>query len=131
MCSLTVSRGQLAVKKLAGRPRASLVPFLAPEIFSGERPAKSCDAYSFGLLMWELYTGSTAFASFAQTPTKLVQTVIGDGLRPEFPPEAPGWYVSLACRCWSANPKLRPPFKRIIAALTEGGGDPKGVAAST
>lgn len=57
MCSITISKGQLLVRKLANRPRTGLVPFLAPEIFRGERPTKACDVYSFGLLMWELYTG--------------------------------------------------------------------------
>lgn len=212
MCSITISKGQLLIRKLANRPRAALVPFLAPEIFRGERPTKACDAYSFGLLMWvmlglaqsmskwcccahagvclaqsggmegalgpaasmhaqqglllvkahchvthpstpnqptnqplalalllyccvprrwELYTGSVVFSNFASTPTKLVQTVISDGLRPQFPDTAPAWYVALATRCWQPNPKQRPSFRKIIAALLDAGrkkGDPGGAA---
>lgn len=40
MCTITISKGQLLVRKLMARPRTGLVPFLAPEIFRGERPTK-------------------------------------------------------------------------------------------
>ena len=34
-----------------------------------------------------------------------------------WPEDAPLWYVGLAESCWSVNPKQRPSFRRLIAAL--------------
>ncbi len=57
LCTLTQSRGQVSVHKVAGRSRPSLLPYLAPEVLLGHRPRRSADVYAFGILMWELYTG--------------------------------------------------------------------------
>ena len=34
-----------------------------------------------------------------------------------WPDDAPLWYLGLAESCWSVNPKQRPSFRRLIAAL--------------
>ena len=57
LCTLTQSRGQVSVHKVAGRSRPSLLPYLAPEVLLGHRPRRSADVYAFGILMWELFTG--------------------------------------------------------------------------
>jgi hypothetical protein len=59
------------VRKMIGRPRPQDGPYLAPEVFRGEPFSRPTDVYAFGLLMWELYTGQPAFASFANTPLKV------------------------------------------------------------
>jgi len=58
-----------------------------------------------------------AFNDLITGSTKVLQTIIGDGVRPQFPPGAPTWYVTLASRCWSGTPKNRPSFRRIVAQL--------------
>jgi serine/threonine protein kinase len=58
LCTLSPAKGtQIIVQKVAGRPRPSLLTYLAPELLQGNPPRRSADAYSFGLLMWELCTG--------------------------------------------------------------------------
>lgn len=108
---------QVTVKKLVGRPRPNGVFYLAPEVFRGEGLSRGSDIYAFGLLMWELYTGQVAFSSFANAPSKTIHTMIQDGVRPLFPESAPGWYSSLAARCWHPVAKNRPSFRKILAAL--------------
>ncbi len=68
---------------------------------------------------WEIYTGGVAFSNLTGTPIKLLQTVIADGVRPPWPEGVPGWYMSLASRCWASNPKQRPSFRRIVDKLQE------------
>ncbi len=68
--------------------------------------------------MWELYTGQVAYADVVAGSAKVLGTVIGDGVRPEFPQGAPSWYITLADSCWSSTPKTRPTFERIIALLS-------------
>lgn len=59
-----------------------------------------------------------AFNDLVTSNTKVLQTIIGDGVRPQFPDSTPLWYVSLASRCWAGAPKSRPSFRRIVQALS-------------
>src|ERR1051325_8858676 len=34
-----------------------IIPYVAPEIFQGQKYTKASDMYSFGMIMWELMTG--------------------------------------------------------------------------
>lgn len=58
-----------------------------------------------------------AFQSFFNAPAKVLQSIICDGIRPEFPAHTPGWYKALASNCWHAAAKQRPSFRRIILQL--------------
>jgi hypothetical protein len=58
-----------------------------------------------------------AFNDLVTGSAKVLQTIIGDGVRPQFPDNAPSWYVTLASRCWSGTTKSRPSFRRIVAQL--------------
>ncbi|KXZ50296.1 hypothetical protein GPECTOR_17g935 [Gonium pectorale] len=113
------SKGAQTVRKLLQRNRSAVLPFMPPEVHRGERFSRSADVYMFGILMWELYTGGVAFSNLAGTPIKLLQTVIGDGVRPPWPEGTPVWYQSLAARCWAGNAKQRPSFRRIVDKLAE------------
>lgn len=58
-----------------------------------------------------------AFNDLVTSNTKVLQTIIGDGVRPQFPDSAPSWFVALANRCWAGAAKSRPSFRRIVQAL--------------
>jgi hypothetical protein len=58
-----------------------------------------------------------AFNDLVTGSAKVLQTIISDGVRPQFPDGAPAWYVTLASRCWSGTAKSRPSFRRIVAQL--------------
>jgi hypothetical protein len=64
-----------------------------------------------------LHYVQVAFDDLVTSNTKVLQTIIGDGVRPQFPDAAPAWYVNLATRCWAGAPKSRPSFRRIVQAL--------------
>ncbi|RGB42759.1 kinase-like domain-containing protein [Rhizophagus diaphanus] len=38
-----------------------IIPYIAPEIFQGQKYTKASDIYSFGMIMWELMTGKKPF----------------------------------------------------------------------
>ncbi|WIA14830.1 hypothetical protein OEZ85_001549 [Tetradesmus obliquus] len=117
LCTIGWSNRQVTMRKLAGRPRLQAVSWLAPECFRGDGLSKHSDVYAFGILMWELYTGQVAFNDLVTGSAKVLQTIISDGVRPQFPDNAPSWYVTLASRCWSGTAKSRPSFRRIVAQL--------------
>lgn len=59
-----------------------------------------------------------AFNDLVTSNNKVLQTIIGDGVRPQFPDSAPAWYVNLATRCWAGAAKSRPSFRRIVQTLS-------------
>lgn len=100
--------------------RRGAAAHLAPEALAaracgGGRPTAEMDAYSFGILMWELFMGRRAFEGM--DPEEICNRVCRTGRRPSFPPGAPRAYADLAAACWSADPSERPPFNDIISGL--------------
>ncbi|GBF94658.1 hypothetical protein Rsub_07394 [Raphidocelis subcapitata] len=96
---------------------AGTVNHLAPELFvAGSAVTTAADAYAFGVLMWELYTGG-GHAHAGLGKEAIVEGVARGALRPRFPAGTPCDYAELAAACWSAQPAARPHFPAIIAAL--------------
>ncbi|GAX78242.1 hypothetical protein CEUSTIGMA_g5684.t1, partial [Chlamydomonas eustigma] len=130
MCTFYPAKGQqVLVQKVAGRPRPSLLNYLAPELLQGQRPRRSSDAYSFGLLMWELYRGETLRAlrysnsgnsRSCNSPSSSTHLMGGRALPLEWPEDCPPWYRHLTDSCCSMNPLQRPSFRRILEALCKG-----------
>ncbi|CAG8529826.1 1044_t:CDS:2 [Acaulospora morrowiae] len=83
-----------------------VMPYVAPEILSGQQYAKSADIYSLGVMMAEISTGNRPFDGL-QFDTSLALDII-KGLRPEFAPGTPDCYVELAKKCMDSNPEKRP-----------------------
>lgn len=95
------------------------VTHMAPEAFiQGRILDSSLDVYSFGVLMWELYTGKAPYAAeagsgFRDVPVKVVKM----GMRPVFPPETPAQFRALAQGCWASEPDTRPTAAALVAQL--------------
>ncbi|GIL62465.1 hypothetical protein Vafri_16694 [Volvox africanus] len=89
--------------------------FMAPELLLHGRVSKASDVYSFGILMWELYTCGEAFKG---VPKALLGAKVVDGLRLDFPPEVPPPYARLAQQCWTEDPGARPSFDRVVRELS-------------
>ncbi|KAI8470520.1 MAG: kinase-like domain-containing protein [Monoraphidium minutum] len=87
----------------------------APEtLAAGADVTAAVDAYAFGILLWEVYTGARPYAGV--DPAALPAAVAA-GLRPQFPRGAPAGLAALAARCWAADPRDRPAMAEVAAAL--------------
>ncbi|CAI2168015.1 18481_t:CDS:2, partial [Funneliformis geosporum] len=67
-----------------------VIPFIAPEIFQGQKfkkYTKASDVYSFGMIMWELMTGRRPFWD-QNYDTELIMKIC-DGFRPPIVTNAP------------------------------------------
>ncbi|EGC32773.1 cGMP binding protein with small GTPase-serine/threonine kinase-dep-rasgef-gram-and two cGMP binding domains [Dictyostelium purpureum] len=92
--------------------------WLAPEVLACTAYSEPSDVYSFGIILWELYTRAHPFDefSFGQWMSKLEDEIIR-GLRPTIPSTCPPEYVELIQSCWTHEPNSRPTFTSIVEAL--------------
>ena len=77
--------------------------------------SKSIDIYSFGVIMYELFTSRRAYAGM-RYPTIYTQKILNRPL--EFPMQSPHDYRCLAESCMSQERSMRPSIDRIIDDLT-------------
>lgn len=75
------------------------------------------DVYSFGIVLWELVTGSVPFANM--TAVQAAFAVVNKGVRPTIPHDCLPALGEIMTRCWDANPDVRPPFTEVVMMLEQ------------
>ena len=101
---------------------------MGPELFRPERfdfednrPTKSSDCYSFGMVVYEVLSGRVPFFGYN---TYIVIKKVLEGERPVRPRGAEGrWFTdgiwSILEHCWKANPGDRPEVEDVLHSLEE------------
>mmetsp|Transcript_16992 Transcript_16992/g.50930 ORF Transcript_16992/g.50930 Transcript_16992/m.50930 type:complete len:923 (-) Transcript_16992:424-3192(-) len=103
---------------IINRSGSGTVTHLAPELFQvGSKITTAVDAFSFGIMMWEVYTGQRVYSGLGRDA--IIDCVYKRKGRPVFPLGAPQAYMALATACWDNNPRMRPSFVDILAKLTD------------
>jgi serine/threonine protein kinase len=103
--------GDLGISKSAtesadNNENYGIIPYMAPEIFQGQKYTKASDIYSFGMIMWEFMTGRRPFWDRNHDIELIID--ISDGLRPPIVTNAPEGYIELMKECWNSDPYKRP-----------------------
>ncbi|PNH05298.1 Mitogen-activated protein kinase kinase kinase [Tetrabaena socialis] len=94
------------------------ITFMPPETLVSGTVSKAADVYSFGVMLWQMYTGQRPWAGM-----KIGQIVYNVGMKNvqlPFPPGAPQRLVALSRACTQADPRERPTFLKVqndLAAL--------------
>ena len=73
------------------------------------------DAYSFGVLMWEIETGEVPFEGYEEKA--IWNLLVEQKMRPRIPDKTETNLAALIRKCWHENPKRRPEFREIINQL--------------
>jgi serine/threonine protein kinase len=83
-----------------------VLPYVAPEILRGQNYTFFSDIYSFGIIMYEVFSGLPPYYDVSHNENLAIK--ICHGLRPRFNIKIPQLIVNLIKRCLDANPLNRP-----------------------
>ncbi|KAF0403851.1 kinase-like protein [Gigaspora margarita] len=91
-------------------------PYVDPEVLNYFKypPKESSDIYSFGVLMWEIYT---CIPSFSGRRDRDLVNDICNGVREKRKVGMPTDYVNLYEKCWNKKPLSRPTAKDALEDL--------------
>jgi tRNA A-37 threonylcarbamoyl transferase component Bud32 len=90
------------------------VQFAAPEVLRHEKYTEKADLFSFGTVLWELYTRKRIFKNMPQI--EVYKAVIG-GHMPAVPGDCDERYAKLIRNCWHLDPSKRPSFREVLDRL--------------
>lgn len=91
--------------------------WMAPEVLEHKPYNHKADVYSFGITIWEVFTGEVPYRGL--TPLQAAVGVVQRGLRPEVPPYVPGNVATLMQQCWHDDPRKRPEFSEVLGILED------------
>ena len=60
ICDFGLSRSFIKTTQMS--EFAGTLPWMSPEIMKGEPVNKACDVWSYGVVLWELFTGEKPFS---------------------------------------------------------------------
>ena len=84
---------------------------------SASGAAFMADAYSFGVIIWEIYTGKLPWEGIS--PMHIAIMMTKQQRRLETPPQCPPEIKVLLAACWEHEPTMRPTMKQIEAGFPE------------
>jgi len=93
--------------------------FMAPEILLQKQYDEKADVYSFGIVLWQMYTNELQpYGDRIKTLNQLIESVAHKGERPRIPDDCPKELVDTIKACWHSNPQERPSFQELINKST-------------
>ena len=88
-----------------------VLPYIAPEILRGQNYTKAADVYSFGIIMYEVFSGLPPYHDVSHDKNLAMKICLG--FRPRFNIKVPQLIVHLIKRCLDANPLNRPTAEEV------------------
>lgn len=103
-----------AAGQVLNAPWGTLV-FMAPERFKGNILSTASDVWSFGVILWQMYTAQLPYQGAKQA--ELMKGIINGSLTLTWPSGAPPPLVAFAGRCMSYSASERPSFEALMHEL--------------
>eukprot|EP01087_Luapelamoeba_hula_P021520 TRINITY_DN7544_c0_g1_i1.p1 TRINITY_DN7544_c0_g1~~TRINITY_DN7544_c0_g1_i1.p1 ORF type:complete len:591 (-),score=120.13 TRINITY_DN7544_c0_g1_i1:88-1860(-) len=89
--------------------------YMSPEMLLNLDYDEKTDVYSFGMVMYELFTGDEPFSKQFKAIQDLIEAVVKKNERPKLPPNCPKRLANLIKACWNTVPSKRPGFEEMLA----------------
>lgn len=105
-----LARVKAQIRTMTGN--CGTVQWMAPEVLGSRKYTEKADVFSFGIVMWELFTGRCPYDGMTQIQAGL--SVLNHDLRPSIPSSCPRFFARLIRMCWARDPELRPSFEQIV-----------------
>uniref|UniRef100_A0A8C0J0H0 Tyrosine-protein kinase n=1 Tax=Chelonoidis abingdonii TaxID=106734 RepID=A0A8C0J0H0_CHEAB len=93
------------------------IKWTAPEALRYGRYSTESDVWSYGVLLWEIF--SLGAAPYPGMSNQQVVNQVERGFRMRAPPGCPVEVYDVMLRCWEASPSLRPKFSAIHQEMTQ------------
>lgn len=90
--------------------------WMAPEVFEGNNYSEKCDVFSWGVIMWEVFTRRKPFDDIGGNAFRIMWAV-HVGTRPPPICNCPKPFETLMTRCWSGNHVERPSMTEIVRVM--------------
>ncbi|GIM04024.1 hypothetical protein Vretimale_8658 [Volvox reticuliferus] len=90
---------------------------MPPELVLNGTVSRAVDVYSFGVLLWQMYTGSRPWSGL--THSQIIMLIGSGDARLVFPNNTPHSYEALMRACTDRDPEKRPPFTEVLKMLEE------------
>ncbi|KAG2434249.1 hypothetical protein HXX76_007974 [Chlamydomonas incerta] len=88
---------------------------MPPELVMLGTMSRAVDVYSFGILLWQMYTGQRPWAGL--THSQIIMMIGSGTARLNFPAATPAAYEALMRDCTAPDPDRRPAFTDIVKRL--------------
>ncbi len=90
---------------------------MPPELVLNGTVSRAVDVYSFGVLLWQMYTGSRPWSGL--THSQIIMMISKGEARLVFPPGTPKTYEALMRGCTAPKPEDRPCFSDVVKQVEE------------
>ena len=92
---------------------------MAPEVLSLNKYSEKADVYSFGIVLWEIFTGNRPYEDDeyrTMNQAQLCYHIVDKHARPSLQGLHPS-LQQLISDCWDVDPRLRPSFSEAVIRL--------------
>ncbi|KAK6049970.1 hypothetical protein COOONC_12524 [Cooperia oncophora] len=94
------------------------VKWQAPEVLKDRKYSLKSDVWSFGILMWEVYTeGSEPYPGMS--PNAVKRIILNDEYRMPIPKDCPQPLAKIMASCWDSFPPKRPCMQAIHLVIRD------------
>ena len=90
--------------------------WMAPEVFEGNNYSEKCDVFSWGIIMWEVFTRIKPFEDIGGNAFRIMWAVHG-GTRPQSILGCPKPFDNLMKKCWTHHAVERPSMAEVVRVM--------------
>ncbi|XP_072042344.1 mitogen-activated protein kinase kinase kinase 20-like [Amphiura filiformis] len=114
LCDFGLAKDMDVTKSKA--TEAASYAWMAPELLRDDTLSPTYDIYSYGVVVWELWTTDIPFEG-CEVPANLIWRICNDNERPPIPRNCPKPIADLLRQCWQIDWKQRPTMEQVMLML--------------